>query len=84
MNKNLPQWVTILTMILTGLFWLFTINGLPARVTALEETVRVLERKMDKNDIKTDMILDAVKLIQVHILHDDKVVGISPTTGEVL
>lgn len=77
MNKNISPWITIASMIVMGLFWLFTINGLPARVTALEETVRILERKMDKNDIKTDMILDAVKLIQVHILHTQNVVGVN-------
>lgn len=69
MNTKISPWVTVGTMIITGLFWLFTINGLPARVTVLEETVRVLERKIDKNDIKTDMILDSVKLIQAHLLH---------------
>ena len=69
MNAKMSPWVTVGTMIIMGLFWLFTINGLPARVAALEETVRVLERKMDKNDIKTDMILDSVKLIQAHLLH---------------
>lgn len=69
MNAKISPWVTVGTMIITGLFWLFTINGLPARVAALEETVRVLERKMDKNDIKTDIILDSVKLIQAHLLH---------------
>lgn len=74
--KELSPWITVATMLLTGLFWLFTINGLPARVTALEETVRILERKMDKSDIKTDMILDTVKLIQAHMLHSPSTVSV--------
>lgn len=68
MNKISP-WLTIASLICMGLFWLFTINGLPDRVTAVEKTVQVLERKIDKNDIKTDLILDSVKLIQAHLLH---------------
>lgn len=69
MHKNLPPWVTVISLIIMGLFWLFTINGLPVRVAALEETVKVLERKMEKNDVKTDIILDTVKLIQAHLFH---------------
>lgn len=69
MNKNVPPWVTLVSLLVMGLFWLFTINGLPVRVKTLEENVKALERKMDKNDVKTDMILDTVKLIQAHLLH---------------
>jgi hypothetical protein len=52
-----------------GLFWIFTINGLPNRVDRLEATVRILEQKLERNDVKTDMILDTVKIIQAHLLH---------------
>lgn len=69
--KSNSPFITILTLICMGLFWLFTINGLPHRVEVLESSVKILEKKMEKNDVKTDMILDAVKMIQVHLLHDD-------------
>lgn len=82
MNKNLPPWITVISLLVMGLFWLFTINGLPVRVKALEENVKVLERKMEKNDVKTDIILDTVKLIQAHLFHLQNAGGIPQNTGE--
>lgn len=69
-KSNSPL-LTILALICMGLFWLFTINGLPHRVEVLESSVKILEKKMEKNDVKTDMILDTVKIIQIHLLHSD-------------
>lgn len=82
MKGNLPPWVAVLALICTGLFWLFTINGLPTRVATLEETVKVLERKMEKNDVKTDIILDTVKLIQAHLFHLQNSNGVNNTYQE--
>ena len=67
-KSNSPL-LTVLTLICMGLFWIFTINGLPHRVDRLEATVKILEQKMERNDVKTDMILDTVKIIQAHLLH---------------
>lgn len=67
-KSNSPL-LTVLTLICMGLFWIFTINGLPNRVDRLEATVKVLEQKLERNDVKTDMILDTVKIIQAHLLH---------------
>lgn len=69
LNKNMSPLITFLSLLIMGLFWLFTINGLPMRVRTLEENVKVLEKKMEKNDVKTDIILDTVKLIQAHLFH---------------
>lgn len=69
MSKNVPPWVTLASLLVMGLFWIFTINGLPHRVDRLEATVKILEQKMERNDVKTDMILDTVKIIQAHLLH---------------
>lgn len=68
LKSNSPI-ITVLGLICMGLFWLFTINGLPHRVGKLEATVKVLEQKMERNDVKTDMILDSVKIIQANLLH---------------
>lgn len=67
--KNGSPIITILGLLCMGIFWIFTINGLPHRVDKLEATVKVLEQKMERNDVKTDMILDTVKIIQAHLLH---------------
>ena len=69
-KSNSPL-LTVLALMCMGLFWLFTINGLPHRVEVLESSVKILEKKMEKNDVKTDMILDTVKIIQIHLLHSD-------------
>lgn len=67
-KSNSPLF-TVLALICMGLFWIFTINGLPHRVDRLEATVKILEQKMERNDVKTDMILDTVKIIQAHLFH---------------
>lgn len=67
-KSNSPLF-TVIALICMGLFWIFTINGLPNRVNRLEATVRILEQKLERNDVKTDMILDTVKIIQAHLLH---------------
>lgn len=67
-KSNSPL-LTVLALICMGLFWIFTINGLPKRVDRLEAAVRILEQKLERNDVKTDMILDTVKIIQAHLLH---------------
>lgn len=67
-KSNSPL-LTVLALICTGLFWIFTINGLPKRVDRLEAAVKILEQKLERNDVKTDMILDTVKIIQAHLLH---------------
>lgn len=67
-KSNSPL-LTVLALICMGLFWIFTINGLPHRVDRLEATVKILEQKMERNDVKTDMILDTVKIIQANLLH---------------
>lgn len=67
--KSSSPLLTILSLMLMGLFWIFTINGLPKRVDRLEAAVKILEQKLERNDVKTDMILDTVKIIQAHLLH---------------
>lgn len=59
-NKFLP----IVTMLLTGVFWFFTINGIPARVSSLESDVKALKEQMIQNSVKTDIILDDVKFLK--------------------
>lgn len=51
-------------LIVTAVFWFFTINGLPARVTALETDVKDLKIQFVRNDEKTNIILEDVKFLK--------------------
>jgi hypothetical protein len=59
-------------LIVTALFWFFTINGLPARVTALETDVRDLKIQFVRNDEKTNIILEDVKFLKQLALEGSK------------
>ncbi|OLA78684.1 MAG: hypothetical protein BHW55_00180 [Candidatus Melainabacteria bacterium 35_41] len=59
-------------LIVTALFWFFTINGLPARVTALETDVRDLKIQFVRNDEKTNIILEDVKFLKQVALEGSK------------
>lgn len=56
--------ITIIGLIITGIFWIFTMNGIPQRVDKLEDDVKVLKTEITKNSVKTDIILDDVKTIK--------------------
>lgn len=59
--------ITILGIIGFGLFWIFTINGIPSRVTTLETKVEMLERSIIKNETQTELILNAIYEIRNNI-----------------
>lgn len=59
--------ITILGLIGFGLFWIFTINGIPTRVTTLETKVEMLEKSIIKNETQTELILNAIYEIRNNI-----------------
>ncbi len=67
-KSNSPL-LTVLALICMGLFWIFTINGLPPRVDKLETKVAEHEMRLNQNEVKLDIILDDVKTIKGFILH---------------
>jgi len=64
---DLKSLITILGIIGFGLFWIFTINGIPSRVTTLETKVEMLERSIIKNETQTELILNAIYEIRNNI-----------------
>lgn len=73
MNKNffmehIESLVTIIAVITTGLFWIFTMSGIPERVNKLEHEVEEIKNQLSKNDTKTDIILEDTKFIKQIIL----------------
>lgn len=75
MDKNIDfKTVFSLTMfIISGLFWIFTINSIPARVTSLEADVRDLKTQTISNDVKIDTILDDVKFLKGIMVQVNKI-----------
>ena len=53
---------------ITALFWIFTINGLPARVSKLEIEVNELKAQIINSSVKTDIILEDVKFLKQFVL----------------
>lgn len=70
--KHIESIVSIVAMITTCTFWIFTMNGLPARVAKLENEVELLKNQLSKNDTKTDIIMDDVKFIKQVTLHSKR------------
>lgn len=68
MKPQIKDVVYLAGLAVSGLFWLFTMHGLPPRVERLEITTRELQKRIDRNDIKTDIILDDVKTIKNFLL----------------
>lgn len=66
--KHIESVVTIVCILVTGIFWIFTMNGIPARVTMLESDVQAIKIQLNKNDTKTDIILEDTKFIKQLII----------------
>lgn len=76
--KNISAIITILGLIITGLFWIFTMNGIPKRVTHLENElqkieldVNTLNQNVNTNDVKINIMLDDIKFIKQVITQKD-------------
>ncbi len=71
--KHIESFITIAAVIVTGVFWIFTMNGIPARVQKLETDVEGIKVQLNKNDTKTDIILEDTKFIKQLIIqkHSD-------------
>lgn len=63
------DYIHIITVAFAVLFWFFTIYGLPPRVSKLEGEVQTMQRQLERNDTKTDIILDSVKRMETFILN---------------
>lgn len=66
--KHIESVVTIVCILVTGIFWIFTMNGIPARVQKLEVDVEGIKVQLNKNDTKTDIILEDTKFIKQLII----------------
>ena len=56
------------SLICAGLFWLYTINGIPKIVDNHEQRISKIEKELLETRTKTDMILNAVYEIRAVLL----------------
>lgn len=66
--KHIESLITISAVIVTGIFWIFTMNDIPTRVSKLETDVEGIKVQLNKNDTKTDIILEDTKFIKQLII----------------
>lgn len=66
--RHIETFITISAIIITGIFWIFTMNGIPSRVSRLENDVQGIKVQLNKNDTKTDIILEDTKFIKQLII----------------
>ena len=63
-TRHFESIITIICIVMTGIFWLATMNGIPNRVTKLEAEVSEIKQQLSKNDTKTDIMLEDIKFIK--------------------
>ena len=59
--------LTVLGMIGVGLFWIFTINGVPQRVRILETKMEMVEKSIVKNETQMQLMLNAIYEIRSNV-----------------
>ena len=70
--------LTVLGMIGVGLFWIFTINGVPQRVQTLETKMEMVEKSIVKNETQMQLMLNAIYEIRSNVQN----ITLSMNTGK--
>lgn len=65
---SLQNIIALGTLIIGGMFWLYTINGIPKIVDNHEQRISKIEKELLETRTKTDMILNAVYEIRAVLL----------------
>ena len=58
---------TVLGLIGAGLFWVFTMNGVPQRVQTLETKMEMVEKSIVKNETQMQLMLNAIYEIRSNV-----------------
>lgn len=68
-TETIKEWLVLGGIVGGVVMWFATMYGLPPRVEKLELTTQEMQKQIDKNDVKTDMILNSVKTIEHFLLY---------------
>lgn len=70
-TNNLAVLLTLCGFIFSGLFWVYTMNGIPKRVNHLENSIKTVETEVNQlskdvnaNDTKINIMLEDIKFIK--------------------
>lgn len=66
---KVKEWLVLAGIVGGVIMWFATMYGLPPRVDKLETKVVEHEMRLNRNEVKLDIILDDVKTIKGFILH---------------
>lgn len=66
-HLTLPNFIALITFVCTGLFWIFTINGIPKRVDNHDERITLLEHNDIEFKTKQDLMLSALYELRADI-----------------
>lgn len=57
---TLPNFIALLTFVCSGLFWVFTINGIPKIVNNHETRITTLEKDTIDSKARQELMLQAI------------------------
>ena len=66
--STIKEWLVLAGIVGGVIMWFATMYGLPPRVEKLETTVSDMQKQIDRNDVKINIILDDVKTIKSFLL----------------
>lgn len=64
LKNNFREILTVSGILITGVFWVHTLTGIPPRVAKLEKSVEEINTQVIRNDTKIDVILEDTKFIK--------------------
>lgn len=64
LRNNFGTILTYIGIIITGIFWIHTMTGIPPRVEKLEQNIEEINKQVIRNDTKIDVILEDTKFIK--------------------
>ena len=68
LKNYLGATITLVSLLITGVFWIHTMDGIPKRVDKLEVEVEEIKVQQIKNNTKIDTILEDTKFIKQLIM----------------
>lgn len=63
-QNNFSAVISLISFLVMGIVWVYTMNGIPARVQSLEESVSGIQQQLLQNTSKIDIMMEDTKFIK--------------------
>lgn len=63
-QNNFSAVISLISFLVMGIVWVYTMNGIPARVQSLEESVSGIQQQLSQNTSKIDIMMEDTKFIK--------------------